>query len=60
MQPITGEQADAIARECPGLFEVMGSGKKKKAKANPAREHVQLLEKVWFLLLVAAADSHLP
>lgn len=44
-KPITGEQADAIARECPGLFEVVGSGKKKKAKANPAREHVQLLEK---------------
>ena len=46
VQAITGEQAEAIAQECPGLFEVVGAGKSKKAKANPAREHVQLLEKV--------------
>ena len=47
VQPITGQHADAIAAECPGLFEVEGKGKSKKAKVNPAREHVQLLEKVY-------------
>ena len=45
-QPITGESADAIAKECPGLFEVEGKGRHKKASVNPAREHTQLLEKV--------------
>lgn len=41
-----GERADAIAQECPGLFEVEGKGKGRKAKANSAREHPKLLEKV--------------
>ena len=46
MQPIEGERADEIAQECPGLFEVEGKGKTRKAKANSAREHPKLLEKV--------------
>lgn len=53
MQPIMGERADAIAQECPGLFEVEGKGKGRKAKANSAREHPKLLEKVW-----AISDMH--
>lgn len=46
VQPITRETADAIAQECPGLFEVEGKGKSRKAKVNSAREHPKLLEKV--------------
>ncbi len=46
MQPITGENAEAIAKECPGLFEVEGKGQSRKATVKPAREHTQLLEKV--------------
>ncbi len=46
LQPITGESADAIAKECPGLFEVEGKGRNKKASVKPAREHTRLLEKV--------------
>lgn len=46
LKPITRETADAIAQECPGLFEVEGKGKSRKAKVNSAREHPKLLEKV--------------
>ena len=46
VQPITGERADEIAQECPGLFEVQGEGESREAKANLAREHPKLLEKV--------------
>ena len=46
LQPIIGEDADTIAKECPGLFEVAGTGKTRKAIVKPAREHPQLLEKV--------------
>lgn len=49
MQPIMGERADAIAQECPGLFQVEGKGKSRKAKVNSAREHPKLLEKVWLI-----------
>lgn len=45
-KPIMGERADAIAQECPGLFQVEGKGKSRKAKVNSAREHPKLLEKV--------------
>ncbi len=38
--------ADAIAKECPGLFEVEGKGRNKKASVKPAREHTRMLEKV--------------
>ena len=51
MQPITGERADEIAQECPGLFEVQGEGKSRKAKANSAREHPKLIEKVLLICL---------
>lgn len=51
VQPITGDRADEIAQECPGLFEVKGKGKSREAKANSAREHPKLIEKV---LLVAS------
>ena len=46
VQPITGERADEIAQECPGLFEVKGKGKSREAKVNSAREHPKLIEKV--------------
>lgn len=46
VQPIKGERADEIAHECPGLFEVKGEGESREAKANSAREHPKLLEKV--------------
>lgn len=46
LQPITGANADEIVKECPGLFELQGSGKSKKAKVNDARHHPDLLEKV--------------
>ena len=54
VQPITGERADEIARECPGLFEVKGKGKSREAKANPAREYPELTEKVLLLDLPCA------
>ena len=46
MQPIVGNNADEIAKECPGLFEVQGSGKSRQAKVKAARDYPQLLEKV--------------
>lgn len=46
LQPISGQSADVIVKECPGLFEIEGSGKSRQAKVNAAREHTQLLEKV--------------
>lgn len=54
VQPITGERADEIAQECPGLFEVKGKGKSREAKPNSAREHPKLIEKV---LLVAVPHA---
>ena len=50
VQPITGDSADAIAKKCPGLFTVEGSGKNRRANVKPAREHTQLLEKVLTLV----------
>ena len=46
LQPITGANADEIVKECPGLFELQGSGKSRKAKVYDARHHTNLLEKV--------------
>ena len=46
VQPITGERADEIVQECPGLFEVKGKGESREAKVNPARQHPKLIEKV--------------
>lgn len=46
VQPITGANADEIVKECPGLFQIQGSGKSKQAKVNAARDHPDLLEKV--------------
>ena len=46
VQPITGERADEIAQECPGLFEVEGNGESREAKVNSARDHPKLIEKV--------------
>lgn len=52
VQPITGERADEIAQECPGLFEVKGEGDSREAKANSAREHPKLIEKVLLICLI--------
>ncbi len=45
--------ADAIAKECPGLFEVEGKGRNKKASVKPAREHTRMLEKVLHHMLAS-------
>lgn len=59
VQPMTGERADELSQECPGLIEVVGKGKRREAKVTSARQHPKLLEKVllsWFTLCICMSN----
>lgn len=45
-QEVTGDDAQYLAKEFPGLFVVDGEGESCQAKVTKARKHEKLLEKV--------------